>query len=113
MPHLILSDIHSNVEALEAVMADAAGRYDSILCLGDLVGYGADPNPVTEWVRANTQMVVRGNHDKACCGLDPLHIYNPAARWAMQWTMDHLTPGNITYLQQLPRGPLRVGDGNG
>jgi len=65
MPYLILSDIHGNYEALEAVLEDARGRYDRILCLGDLVGYGADPNQVTSWARSNVGSVIRGNHDRA------------------------------------------------
>ena len=60
MAVLILSDLHSNWEALQAVLADAAGRYERIFCLGDVVGYGADPNAVTEWARAHTAAIVRG-----------------------------------------------------
>ena len=63
MRYLILSDIHGNREALEAVLAHAQG-YDQILCLGDLVGYGADPNFVVDWARANVAAIVRGNHDR-------------------------------------------------
>lgn len=106
MPYLILSDIHANLEALNAVLADARGRYDRILCLGDLVGYGADPNAVVEWTRAHVAAVIRGNHDKACTGLDDLENYNPAARASAVWTRDALTPGNRDYLEKLPRGPL-------
>src|ERR1700756_3308251 len=62
VPHLILSDIHGNLEALQGVLDDAKGRYDRILCLGDLAGYGADPNAVIEWARADTTIIVRGNH---------------------------------------------------
>ena len=76
-PYLILSDIHGNYEALEAVLEDARGRYDRILCLGDLVGYGADPNQVTEWAKSNVASVVRGNHDRACTGTDSLEYFNP------------------------------------
>ncbi len=107
MPYLILSDIHGNREALEAVLADANGRYDAILCLGDLVGYGPDPNAIVEWARAKPTVVVRGNHDKACSGLDSLDYYNPAARTSAIWTRKALIAQNLEYLQQLPRGPLR------
>ena len=79
-PYLILSDIHGNYEALEAVLEDARGRYDRIVCLGDLVGYGADPNRVAEWARANVVSIVRGNHDRACTGTDLLEYFNPSAR---------------------------------
>lgn len=109
MPHLILSDIHANWEALEAVLADA-GQYQRILCLGDLVGYGADPNRVVEWARAQELTVVRGNHDRAAAGLDDLEDYNPAARAAAIWTRRSLTQVNRLYLEKLPRGPHRVED---
>ena len=68
MRYLILSDLHANWEALEAVARDAGSGYDRIICCGDLVGYGADPNRVVDWVRGNCHVVVRGNHDKACSG---------------------------------------------
>ena len=60
MRYLILSDLHANRQALDAIVQETAGRYDEALCLGDLVGYGADPNAVVEWVRANCRLVVRG-----------------------------------------------------
>jgi len=106
VPLLILSDIHANLEALEAVLADAQGRYTKILCLGDLVGYGADPNPVVEWTRAHVEVVVRGNHDRACVGLDPIEGYNAAARASTEWTKGVLTKENVEYLERLPRGPV-------
>lgn len=108
MPDLILSDIHGNYEALEAVLADARGRYDRIHCLGDLVGYGADPNPVVDWVRSNVPWVVRGNHDRACSGTDLLENFNPSARAAAFWTRGTLTPENERYLVRLPSGPLPI-----
>lgn len=113
MPFLILSDIHANFEALHAVLADAQGRYDEILCLGDLVGYGADPNAVVQWARENLRAAVRGNHDKAGSGVEPLYIYNAAARSALEWTQAQLTPESQGYLRGMPRGPLRLAHGNG
>jgi len=110
VPYLILSDIHANLEALSAVLADAAGRYDRILCLGDLAGYGADPNPVCEWSREKATAIVRGNHDRACSGMESLEDYRPAAAASAVWTAGQLTPGNIEYLSRLPRGPLRYDD---
>ena len=106
MPYLILSDIHSNLEALQAVLEDAAGRYDRILCLGDVVGYGADPNAVLDWVRANVTAVIRGNHDKACVGLVALELFNGSARASAVWTQKQLTQDHMEYLGRLPRGPL-------
>jgi predicted phosphodiesterase len=107
VPYLILSDIHANLEALEAVLADARGSYEAILCLGDVVGYGPDPNAVVEWTRANAAVIVRGNHDKACSGLDSLENYNPAARASAIWTRKVLSKESLDYLQRLARGPLR------
>jgi predicted phosphodiesterase len=80
VPFLIVSDIHANREALEAVLDDARGLYDRIVCLGDLAGYGADPNFIVEWARANVSAIVRGNHDKVCVGLESLYSYRRRAR---------------------------------
>lgn len=108
MRYLILSDLHANWEALEAVVAEASGRYDRAICCGDLVGYGADPNPVTEWVRAHCEVVIRGNHDRASSGLEDLEWFNPVARIAAVWTIDNLTAENVAYVRGLPAGPLLV-----
>ncbi len=105
MRFLILSDIHANWEALEAVLGQAHGRYDKILCCGDIVGYGADPDVVTEWVRQNVGSVIRGNHDKACAGLEDLEWFNPVARTSAVWTQENTKPQNIAYLRNLPQGP--------
>jgi predicted phosphodiesterase len=106
--YLVLSDIHSNWEALETVVTATQGLYEQIVCLGDLVGYGADPNLVVDWVRANVQAVIRGNHDKACSGLESLEWFNEVAREAALWTLHHLTAENLHYLVGLPKGPLAV-----
>ncbi len=106
MRYLILSDIHANWEGLEAALEHAAGKYDKVLCCGDLIGYGADPNPVIEWVRTHAAGVVRGNHDKASVGLDDLEWFNPVARAAAVWTQHELTLENAEYVRNLPRGPL-------
>jgi predicted phosphodiesterase len=110
VPYLILSDVHSNREALEAVIRDATGLYDRILCLGDIVGYGADPNFTAEWMCAHSVTAVRGNHDRLCVGLDVPDVYNAAARASAVWTRPVLTPANTAYLSSLPRGPLRIDD---
>ncbi|HWR52096.1 MAG TPA: metallophosphoesterase family protein [Bryobacteraceae bacterium] len=106
MRYLIVSDIHGNWEALESVLASARGGYDEVCCLGDVVGYCADPNRVTDWIRTNVKAVVRGNHDKACAGLENLEWFNPIARQAALWTMQHLTTENLEWLRALPKGPL-------
>ncbi len=108
MRYLVISDIHGNWEALNAVLADCHAAWDRAVCCGDLVGYGADPNRVVEWVRTHAEAVVRGNHDKACAGLDDLEWFNPVARAAAEWTGRSLTPENLDYLRALPRGPLPV-----
>jgi predicted phosphodiesterase len=108
MRYLILSDIHANWEALQAVLGRAAGQYDKIVCCGDLVGYGPDPNPVVDWVRSDVAFVIRGNHDKAAVGLENLEWFNPVARTAAIWTQNELTPENAVYVRQLAKGPLAV-----
>ena len=106
MRYLILSDLHANQEALDAVVREARGCWDTAVCCGDLVGYGADPNPVVDWVRANCVLVVRGNHDRACTGLEDLEWFNPVAKAAAGWTQQALTPANLAWVRELPQGPL-------
>jgi predicted phosphodiesterase len=106
--YLILSDLHANLEALHAVLQHADGRYDQAICSGDLVGYGADPNAIVEWARAHCSFTVRGNHDKACTGLDDLEWFNPVAKTAALWTLKDLSPENAGWTRDLPKGPLVV-----
>jgi predicted phosphodiesterase len=106
--YLIVSDLHANWEALDAVARHAEDRYNRVLCCGDLVGYGADPNPVVDWVRAHCTVVVRGNHDKACTGQEDLEWFNPVARAAAIWTFERLSAENAKYVRELPRGPAFV-----
>ncbi len=108
--YLVTSDLHGNWEAVQAVLADARGQYDRIVCCGDLVGYGPDPNRVIVWARENLYAVIRGNHDRACCGLDDLEWFNPVAQAASRWTMAELTPENLQYLRGLQQGPMVVDD---
>ncbi len=108
MRHLVLSDIHANRSALEAALAAVEGRWEKVVCLGDVVGYGPDPNEVIDRVRALGAMTIRGNHDKASCGLADAEDFNPVARTAANWTREHLRADNLTYLQQLPPGPLEA-----
>ena len=110
MRYLIISDIHGNLEALDAVIgAMKPLGYDKVLVLGDLVGYGADPNAVIDRVRELEPFkIIRGNHDKVAAGLEDGESFNIVARSAVQWTHDTLTPGNRDYLLSLPPGPLEV-----
>jgi diadenosine tetraphosphatase ApaH/serine/threonine PP2A family protein phosphatase len=106
--YLILSDIHANLEALEAVLdAAPAGTWDHVVVLGDLVGYGASPNPVIDRVRELEPLaIIRGNHDKAACGIEDGSNFNHVARVAAMWTGESLTPENREYLRSLPAGPV-------
>lgn len=104
---LILSDIHSNLEALEACLA-AAPPHDLVVNLGDTVGYGANPNEVIARCRALGKTFVRGNHDKAVSGLMDLGEFNAAAGLATLWTRDQLTSENLNWLRGLPQGPVQI-----
>lgn len=109
MRYLIISDIHANLDALETVLAHADGKWDRVLVLGDLVGYGAEPDAVINRVRGLApDAVIRGNHDKAACGLDDGSQFNTVARTAAIWTGEQLTPDNLEYLRQLPAGPIEI-----
>jgi predicted phosphodiesterase len=108
---LILSDIHANLEALNAVLHDAASRrYEAVLCLGDIVGYGPNPNEVAAWVQEHADVVIRGNHDKACSGAAAFGSFNPAAKCSSQWTLEHLQDQNARWLLHLHQGPVQVED---
>jgi len=108
--YLIISDIHANLEALDATLR-AAGHYDRVLMLGDLIGYGADPNAVVECVRALPNMtIIRGNHDKVGAGLEDVENFNYVARQAIAWTSEVLTPENRAWVAALPKGPVIIDD---
>jgi len=106
--YLLLSDIHSNLEALESCLERAQGKYEQVLCLGDLVGYGADPNAVIEKIRPLASIIIRGNHDKACTGDSVVAEFNPLARHATDWTRNELTPEHFGFLSSLPAGPVQL-----
>ena len=112
MRYLVLTDIHANLEALDACLAHAASRgCEATLVLGDLVGYGADPNAVVERVQALKPVaIVRGNHDKVACGIDQAEGFNAVARHAAHWTLEQLTPDYREWLAALPQGPTLVDD---
>jgi len=105
---LIISDIHANWYALEAVLADAESQFERIICCGDLVGYNPHPSQVLEWTRTHCAAVVRGNHDKVVAGVDNLEWFNEVAQSAARWTTAHLAPAELEYLRDLPRGPVRL-----
>src|SRR3984885_543787 len=105
MRALILSDIHGNLEALQAVLE--AAPFDILWNLGDVVGYGASPNEVIDLIRPLARLNVRGNHDRVCCGLTSALGFNPVARAAAMWTQNELTPENLHWLRGVPQGPLQ------
>jgi predicted phosphodiesterase len=110
MRYLILSDIHSNCEALAAVLTHVRRkRWDKAIVLGDVVGYGANPNQAIDMVRRLRPLVaIRGNHDKVCSGIEDGQMFNRVALHAALWTRDHLTPSNLRWLGTLPEGPAVV-----
>jgi diadenosine tetraphosphatase ApaH/serine/threonine PP2A family protein phosphatase len=106
---LVLSDIHANLTALDAVLEDARARvaadegFDSVWCLGDLVGYGPDPNACIQRVQELSNLVcLIGNHDQAALGQIPLSRFNRDARQVAEWTRHELSPENREYLASLP-----------
>ena len=117
MRHAIIADIHANLEALEAVLA-ALERQGSgeLWCLGDIVGYGPDPQACLELVRRRATVVVAGNHDLAAAGSISDRDFNPSAAWAIRWTGQHLPAESRAYLAGLPltaeKGPFTLVHGS-
>lgn len=109
MRALVVSDIHSNAEALKAVLSHVRRKkFDSIFCLGDFVGYGAQPNQILDSMRQlrGRKTFIRGNHDRVAAGLDDAIGFNQAAAAAALWTREHLSAANRHFLRELPVGPL-------
>lgn len=107
MQFLIISDLHANWYALEAVLADAKGKYEETICCGDLVGYNPHPDRVTRWAAANCSAVIRGNHDKVVAGIEDLEWFNEVAQTAARWTMAHIDRPQMAYLHNLGMGPRK------
>jgi len=99
---LIISDIHANLTAFQAVLDDARGEWEYVWCLGDVVGYGPDPNECVEVLRGLPHLCLAGNHDWAALGRLDIRTFNPDARKAVNWTRETLTPENTAYLDDLP-----------
>jgi len=112
MKYLILSDIHSNKEALSAILSFVRRKpWDKCVFLGDLVGYGANPNQTVDMVRALKPLIaIRGNHDKVCSGIEEGELFNRMALEAALWTRRKLTKSNLQWLRRLPEGPTMVDD---
>jgi predicted phosphodiesterase len=106
---LVVSDLHANAEALRAVMKRVQRkRYDTILCLGDFVGYGAQPNQVLDVMRTmrGHKVYIRGNHDRVASGADDGSGFNHAAKAAALWTREKLSAPNRRFLRDLSLGPV-------
>ncbi|MBI4493705.1 MAG: metallophosphoesterase family protein [Chloroflexi bacterium] len=97
----VISDVHSNLAALEAVLADL-GAVDALWCLGDSVGYGPEPNACTARLEQAGALAVAGNHDRAAIGRLAIEDFNPLAAAAVRWTAEQLTPRSRQYLAALP-----------
>jgi len=107
---LVVSDLHANLTAFEAVLADA-GAVDEVWCLGDVIGYGPDPNEMVERLRTLPNLTcMLGNHDVAVLGQMDFAVFNTEARKSLLWQKKALTPENITFLESLPQETLVCGD---
>lgn len=102
MRFLVISDIHANLAALEAVLADAEGEWDQIWCLGDVIGYGPDPNECVALLREQEHLSLSGNHDWAVLGRLDRDSFNDDAQVAISWTQRVLTEESQQYLEALP-----------
>jgi len=105
---LVLTDIHANLTALEAALSAAEGSWQRMVCLGDVVGYGPDPNEVTSLIRELGAVTIRGNHDKAVAELMATDDFNPVAKAAVEWTRSQLSNENMAWLAGLPQGPMEA-----
>ena len=103
MRYIIFSDLHSNLEALIQFEKEIERiNHDKLVCLGDIVGYGVDPNACVQWVRDNVDFTVAGNHDLAVVELTDTKYFNPYAYDSCLWTRNELTEENKEYLRSLP-----------
>ncbi|MGQ9628804.1 MAG: metallophosphoesterase family protein [bacterium] len=103
MVYALISDIHGNLEALTAVLRDICREgVDQCICLGDIVGYGANPNECIAEVRKECDVILGGNHDWAAIGKTDIRYFNEYARWAIQWTSRVLEADSRSFLGNLP-----------
>ena len=103
MRYALLPDIHANHEALSAVLAAVSNqRIDRIFCLGDMIGYGAEPQACLEQLAAHDAVMVAGNHAAGCIGQLELNWFNDAAKAALLWTRDQLSVADLDMLRRLP-----------
>lgn len=103
---LVISDIHANLEALETVLTDARGSYDTVWCLGDTVGYGPQPDECLTLIRQTATVCVVGNHDWAALAKMDAEDFNPEAKRAVLWTRSQIGAENRAWLESLPSAPV-------
>ena len=104
MKWLLLADVHSNLEALQAVLSDAKKTgFSKVLCLGDIVGYASNPNECIELLRKQNAVCLLGNHDAAVAGIIGIEWFNPLAAECIEWTKQVIKKENISFLQELPK----------
>ena len=108
MRYVVISDIHGNFPALQMALVDAE-PFDAVLCLGDIVGYGPNPNECVERIQEFPLTCIAGNHDWGAIGRVDLHIFNSDARQALFWTQRELTPENRNFISDLPM-TMRIED---
>jgi predicted phosphodiesterase len=113
---LVISDIHANLTAFEAVLEHSKGDWDYVWCLGDVVGYGPDPNECVDLLRTLPHLCLAGNHDWAALGRLDIRTFNSDARKAVTWTTETLRRENVEYLAALPTtfvlGPYTLAHGS-
>lgn len=112
MRAVVVSDLHANAEALRAVLSHVRRKkFDSVVCLGDFVGYCAEPNQVVDTMRTlrAKKLYIRGNHDRVAAALGGSESFHPAAQVAADWTRKHLSAPNRRFLEKLPLGPVKHG----
>lgn len=103
MRYAVISDVHGNIEALEAVLRDIGNKkITDILFLGDAVGYGPDPEECIEVLISECRVVLAGNHDRAAAGLADINFFNPYAKTAILWTRERVSGKSISFLKDLP-----------
>jgi len=112
MRYLVFTDIHGNLESFLALLKFIQRKkIDYYIFLGDLVGYGASPNEIIQKIQTMKPIsLIRGNHDKAVCGLDSIDTFNPIAASAIYWTKQNLKKKNMDYLSRLKKGPIIIHD---
>ncbi|HJT18318.1 MAG TPA: metallophosphoesterase family protein [Thermoanaerobaculia bacterium] len=110
MRAVVVSDLHANAEALRTVLSRVRRKkFDTLICLGDFVGYGAEPNQVVDTMRTlrTKKLYIRGNHDRVAAAITEGGSFHPAAQVAAEWTRKHLSAPNRRFLEKLPLGPLK------